>query len=499
MSACFCLSFIAKNIFTGFSAYTMKIQNIPFIQYANPNCNNKQIIVSYPSQPIGWDTVSFSGRLQKLTQKQKLERAMDIAEHFDINQIYDMDDFDQQQLEGIQYGLKTFEGMPFKDVYFFLSNMGEVTIPVIRHCSGMCPVCSVNGGPFDRQNKNLVTRMDFEDYKNLTDDINEISERLQFYCHEKELRKQEFGILLGYTEPTTALFRDSDCKDVWIKDNKGIVHEFPELNSMLYEATGIKGLFDTAGWAPRDTKTQERMERFAEYFSDPEHLEEIEQINISLNTYHGIMEKALEYKRKGDLDSYNRAKKVYAKNIANAMYTFTPLLDSDKYHIFRKAIPYTEREIYDDYKPDVLCDIEHDVFAALKDRYKYDLINKNYKFVKNLFDVSNIMYKQKHIFFELDTKISPSPINNIFSKLPSWEKKPITKESAIDEVLKKTNMFIDMNGKVLFENDYHVFETDMQLNFNNKYKQTKQIYPIPDKRVIRVTEKQKNYLKINST
>lgn len=171
-----------------------------------------------------------------------------------------MTDIEQKNLEGIQYSLKTFENLSFPQIYFLLSNMGEISVPIIRDCSGMCPVCNVNGRPKER-NTNAISCMDFDDFKNFTDDLKEITRRLNFDCAEKSLEKlilatKEYGY---FTTPSSALFYDSDGKDIWLKDANGIIHEFPELNKMLYDATGIKGIFDTAGWSPRNSLVQKRI------------------------------------------------------------------------------------------------------------------------------------------------------------------------------------------------------------------------------------------------
>lgn len=171
-----------------------------------------------------------------------------------------MTDIEQKNLEGIQYSLKTFENLSFPQIYFLLSNMGEISVPIIRDCSGRCPVCNVNGRPKER-NTNAISCMDFDDFKNFTDDLKEITRRLNFDCAEKSLEKlilatKEYGY---FTTPSSALFYDSDGKDIWLKDANGIIHEFPELNKMLYDATGIKGIFDTAGWSPRNSLVQKRI------------------------------------------------------------------------------------------------------------------------------------------------------------------------------------------------------------------------------------------------
>ncbi len=464
----------------------MKIQNISFAHYAKSKINNNQKHISYDTNPIPGDSVSFKGR-KELTPEEKFERAMDIVSCFSKEQIQNMDDFDQGHLEGIQHGLKTFEGMNFKEIYFLLSKMGELCVPVIRDCSGMCPVCSVNGLPKDRKTPELLDRIDFEDYSNFTHDLKTINERLGFDMEEAALSERSLlEKFIGLT-PMVSLFHDSDCKDVWIKDKDGKIHEFPELNKMLFDATGIKGIFDTTGgWSRSNEKVQKRMESLADYYTKPENQNEIEQINISLNPYHGIMEKANKFKNKGDIDGYNRLKSTYVKNIANAMYTFTPLIDFDAYQILAKAFQDDEDSKFDDYKVPVLEQLKEEVFEVLEKRYSDDLKNKNYKFVKNKGDISDLMNKIKRKSYGVSVAFLPSARKNIFSDIPVDQKYIFPKYSALGPVLKKTDLFVDINGKIYFKNDFQVFKTDKSFNFKNKDRPTKQIYPQPEKRIISI-------------
>lgn len=485
--------YIAKNIFTGFKACAMKIQNISITNYTKPNFNNNQKTSSYISKPIQPDTVSFSGRLQELTPEEKYERAMEIVDCFSEDQIMYMDDFDQRHLEGIQYGLKSFEGMSFKEIYFLLSNMGEITVPVARFCSGKCPVCAVDALPKDRAEKNMIHKMDFEDYSNFTNDLKSIGERLGFDMYESAMsKKSPLAAIMG-DRPATALFYDSDCKDVWLEDKEGKIHEYPELNKMLYDATEMGGIFDTAGWSPTNTKVQTRMENLAKYYSSTKHQKEIEQINISINPYHGIMEKANEYKNKGDLEGYNRLKNNYVKNIANAIYTFTPLLDFRGYDFLTKAFKDDADPLFDDYKKPVLKQLQNEIVDAVEQRYKEDLKNKNHKFVRKQKDIDVLMKKIKLRIgddYSIYTKFNPSGRKNMFSKIPVETKMYFPNNTPLGQVVEQTSMLVDVNGKIYFKNDFEVFETDKSFNFKNKDKNTKQILPRPNERIISLKDRE---------
>ena len=470
----------------------IKSISIPITHKNNISNTHNRYGYIFHNNSLTTDVISFKG-YKDLSATEKYERAIDIVECFSKKQIQNMDDFDQKHLEGIQYGLKTFENLSFPQIYFLLSNMGEISVPVVRDCSGMCPACNVNGRPKER-NTDTISRMDFEDFKNFTDDIKEISLRLNFDCAAKSLEKlkqdtKEYGY---YTIPSSALFYDSDGKDIWLKDEKGTIHEFPELNKMLYEATGIKGLFDTAGWSPRNTVVQNRMEKIVNYYSKPENQKELEQINISINTYHGIIQKANEYKNKGDMESYARMKKTYVNNIANAMYTCTPLLDSDCYQILIKAVDSRQDSRFKDYDQDVCGNLLKEIIKTLFDRYLQDVQDGNHKYAKNFEEAEMLASKQVEKFSPLLTNITPSAKSNIFSTIKdNYSYIKNNKNASYNDVMQKKliSVLIDVNGKVYINNDHELFETDICLNFKNKDKKTKQLYPLPDKRILNTQNK----------
>lgn len=467
----------------------MLIQKIPF---ANPISNNH-----YKNQSICFDrklAMSFGRSVDffkkttpSLTPEEKFKKASLYAKKLPKYEIQCMSEEAQEKLEGIQYGLKTFEGMKFKEIYFILSNAGGFTIPLYRDCAGRCAACYLNGRPKD--NTSQLERMDYDDYKNLTQDFKELTKRINFDCREKGIQNSIRNFYLSSGEPLTSLFYDSDSKDTWLKDNDGVVHEFPELNKMLYDATNIKGLFDTAGWSPKNTKVQERVERTVEYFKNPKHANEIMQINVSLNTYHGLMKKANDYKARGDIEGYHRMRNQYVKNVANAMYTMTPLLETGLYNVMVKCVDNTESDRFAPYKEDVCNELRDDVLETLRDMFLEDFHEGNTKFVKSYHDVPTLVEKHKEAMSVNNTYLSPSPKDELFSGLSNPNRRYIKykKHVRLDEVLKEAdNVLIDLNGKVYFTNDEEIFETKTQLNFKNKDKESKQIYPIPDKRKINI-------------
>lgn len=469
----------------------MLIQKIPF---ANVITNNNQ------TQPVAFGkkcAISYSrnGDLftkttPSLTPEEKFKKASKFAKELPQHEIQSMSEETQEKLEGIQYGLKTFEGMKFKEIYFILSNAGGFTIPLYRDCAGRCAACYLNGRPKD--NTSQLERMDYDDYKNLTQDLKVLTNRINFDCKTKGIQNAIKHHNMSIGESLTALFYDSDSKDTWLKDKDGVVHEFPELNKMLYDATGIKGLFDTAGWSPKNTKVQERVERTVDYFKNPEHVDEILQINVSLNTYHGLMKKANDYKAKGDIDGYHRMRNQYVKNVANAMYTMTPLLDTWSYNVMVKCVDNSESDKFAPYKEDVCNELRDDVLETLRERFLDDFHEGNTKFVKSYHDIHTLVGKHLNAMSANNTYLSPSPKDKLFADLynpnPSYIK--YKKHVRLDEVLKEAdNVLIDLNGKVYFTNDEEVFETNTQLNFKNKDKESKQIYPIPDKRKINIKKR----------
>lgn len=422
-------------------------------------------------------------------------RAQSYAKTLSSDEVLHLSQKQQKRLEGLQYGLKSFEGLTFKEIYFLISKPDALFVPVYRDCAGRCAACYVNGRPKRHDIADRLERMDFDDFKNFTNDLKELNKRLKFNLRNKFLQNN-FNKTSAKEEPVSALFYDSDCKDIWLQDKDGRVHEFSELNKMLHEATGIKGLFDTAGWSPRNTGVQQRVERMVDYYTASNHADEIDEINVSLNTYHGLLVKANQFKAKGDMEGYKRLRYQYVKNMANAIYTMTPFLNSPlevkkKYVVLVKCVNSSTPAAFNDYKSDTLQKIIDEIFVELEKKYCDDLKSGVKKYVQSEENIPKLLKAHRERFSNVITWLSPNPANELFSKLPQADYALVkNRKASFKDVLEAAHaVFINMNGKVYLSNDSEVFATDLQLNFKNKNKKTKMIFPIPDVRRVHVKDK----------
>ena len=97
----------------------IKSISIPITHKNNISNTHNRYGYIFHNNSLTTDVISFKG-YKDLSATEKYERAIYIVECFSKKQIQNMDDFDQKHLEGIQYGLKTFENLSFPQIYFLL-------------------------------------------------------------------------------------------------------------------------------------------------------------------------------------------------------------------------------------------------------------------------------------------------------------------------------------------------------------------------------------------
>ena len=154
-------------------------------------------------------------------------------------------------------------------------------------------------------------------------------------------------------------------------------------------------------------------------------------------------------------------RKVYASNIANVLYTFTPLIDEEFFSVFTKAVDYGAPEKFDDYKKVSIFGLAEEVIYQLVDRYEEDLKNKNYKYVRDKDDIYELIKSYVKVFAVPSTVLSPSARENIFSDLNKEKFDYIkdNKNATYDDVINQrlTNILVDLNGKVYLNNDLEFY------------------------------------------
>lgn len=173
----------------------------------------------------------------------------------------------------------------------------------------------------------------------LVDGIGELKNRLGFNPFKTNLEGH------NYIDP----FKDSDSMLFKSKDSKGNWHNIFEAAKYFYEKTGTKFAITTAGWKNKiKTKKTSQVKNLSQEAAESliEHPEYIyhNHIDISINTFHSLMEKSKkcleegkeclangEIKRAEKLrNSAEKLRNIYINMMANVIKTIIKLSDKSK-------------------------------------------------------------------------------------------------------------------------------------------------------------------------
>lgn len=450
----------------------MKITPIKFSQnqqYISKKCINLKDVNSQniDSLPSYYYPVNF-GNVSKLAKaKQYLNSQINLSDLVDMN----LNKLDLNKLDGIQEGIKVFEGLNMKEIKFFLNSVMEFAVS--RGCANGCVHCYADAVPKTLHAKNnFLSNMDWDDFKSLTEGVKELKTRLGFNPIEKH-------------KPYLAPFHDADSLDFVIKDNKGNEHDFIDVANELYDAFELPLVFDTSGWFKGHTTLQKRAEKFVKHYLDPNNRQNIIQFNISFNPFHALNAKAVEFKKAGDIEKANKFRDLYTSRMANAMFTFTPMHRTNRLGIIKRAFS-SEDTRFEGFKKLDLDALFSETTEKLKDLYIRDFEGEQ-KIIKNKKQIADNIHKFKKIYqksaggvfqetdrarryFNLD-KVKSKEVDN------KWLGHIKQAKNANDLCEGKYYGILDANG------DYHITSymvtvpTDIKLNFKNSGKKTMPIKP----------------------
>ena len=375
-----------------------------------------------------------------------------------------------EAMEGIQYGIEVFKGLSMKDIQYMSENLH--VIAVRRGCKNMCGYCYADAKPSNRE-------MSWEDFKLITDGYKKLRKRLGNLPLFGENMTSGNGTLLYRS---TELFYDSDCIDIAIKDKKGNIYDFTKLSSELYNSLGRRTVFDTSGWDPNNKKLQERAEKYAEYFSKPENMAQLNAFSLSFNCFNATYIAAVKALKNGDKEKYLRLKNKFTDRIANALYTFTPLVKDKKFNVMTRSFGDNAKNAqYFDFS--TMFELGTDVLNKLAKMYSNDLKGEQ-KYVKSKAEINNLIDLYFSKIYKFDANLNSSGRMGKFMqdfkiKAPMQNHTESTVIMAQDL---KTNgryhkyiamRFIDTDGKVYHMDYARFFPTEIQLNLKNKSKTPK--------------------------
>lgn len=458
----------------------MQVQNISFKAYNYSN-------ISSHTKPYDFDSVTFSGKEkdEKYLKAQKYANRMKLLRFIAPNSDYNLD-----KLDGIQTGIKVFDGLTMRDIYFILYNLG--TIAVKRGCPNQCLHCFADAKPARKEHAGFINSMPYEDFVELTDGIKELRQRLG-----PTFTKRWKGYI--------AMFHDTDCMEIILRDKTGNEHDYTELNDKLYNATNAPIVFDTAGWNHKNPKIQARAEKYVKYLL--KNKEKLYQINLSMSPFNPIYTRALElgYDQKNyiaDLQKPHEITKgeqlyrIYIDRMANMLFTFTPILEQGMLGLIIRSAENIPDEHMTGHTVNDYYYLRGNVLNRLHQLYMNDLKNEK-KVVKSRERLEEFQARYNNILTEkLNTNLSMSGrYKKLFLKKNPKIKKDyfyltdsrFYKSEKHFWELKKTKHFdvknidyariIDADGKVYLSDDYRIIPTEFALNLGTKDKITPRLEP----------------------
>lgn len=306
--------------------------------------------------------------------------------------LYGIKSLNPDKLEGIQYGIDVFKDLSMREIIFLAYR--TVNLAVKRGCANMCEHCFHDAKP---ARKTELSELPFEDFKKITDGFKTIQERinktLRYEGESSFIGSSANNFHHGFAANLTGFFYDSDGMDVIAKDINGKEYDFIDLTELFHKATGKKVLFDTAGWNPKNQRLQQRAEKYAQYFSQPDIGKKVEQINLSINTFNPLYTKSykLGYRpgMENDLTNPDIQKgkllyDAYIERIANMLATFG--LSKETNFILTYSTRY-EKNMDGMYLSDlkqILNDAEKKCDEILRKEYSENEYSKNIQKIRKL-------------------------------------------------------------------------------------------------------------------
>ena len=382
--------------------------------------------------------------------------------------------YDLKALEGLQNGIKIFEGLSFPQIGYLISNLTSIIVQ--RGCNNNCLYCFADAKtPYHMKANHYEQKIDFEDYKNLIKGFDKLKKRL------------DFNPFINKTEPLE-LFHDADCSMIFLQDKNGKIYDYADLAKMLYDVTERKILFDTAGWNLNDKNTQKRMEDLVQKVASTNKYDFI-KFYISVNPFHSIYNKSVELFEQKDYENAKRLREIYTDRTANVIFTFSPLIGKtnsvDKTpqleFLFRALFNETELEGYQRWNLEML---RKEIYDKLEKMYLDDLKSENPKVVKSEeqlkeyqdYFYENFLYKHIDLVNICNEKlINKLKLNDVSAGEQEIAEKYTFKSANVGKDFQYGK--IDLNGKFYMTNYIETYPTDIVLNYKNKKKQTAPIKP----------------------
>lgn len=454
----------------------MKVSAIPKNNYYNanipmPKTNRSTLLSSQKALGVldSQNTLAFKANLfaniKGLYSYIKAQKNVDdlYRASMRLDKPFLLRDFCMEPFEGIQFGIKAFEGLSMKDIQYMSENLHVIAVK--RGCKNGCAYCYADAKP-------SRTEMSWEEFSLITRGYKKLRERF----HGLDL----FGENLPTKDPifkTTELFYDADCMDLAIRDKSGKVYDFIDLSTELFEGLGRVTVFDTSGWYRNNLQMQARAEKYVEHFADPLNMQKLENFSYSFNLFNASYVASVKALKKGDKEKAARLRERFTDNAANVLYTFTPLIEDSKFSILARCLNSKGKDSKY-FSQDAMLELNMEVINKLSAMYSADF-NGAQKYIKSEEDMRRVLAvclnklmsidtginsagRMKQFLQEFDLKANLQDHNKIIPSLKS----DLETYGRYHKYL--AFKLIDADGKVYHMNYAWFVPTEMQLNIVEK-------------------------------
>ena len=374
--------------------------------------------------------------------------------------------FSMEKLEGLQHGIDVFKDLSMKEIQYLSENLHVIAVK--RGCNNMCGYCYADAKPQNRE-------MSWEDFTKITRGFKELKKRL----HNLDIFGENNPI--SQSDPiykTTELFYDADCMDLAIKDKSGVVYDFTKLATEIYESLGRRTVFDTSGWYRKNPIKQARAEKYAQYFSKSENMDKLNAFNVSFNVFNSSYVASVKALKKGDKQKAKILRERFTDNMANTLFTFSPIIENPKFGIMIRAF-HSKANNAKHFDSDAMISLIQDVSKKLENLYKQDLDGPQ-KYVKTQADCVKKLNCVAAKMSCIDTGLNSSGrMQRFMEEFNIKDNKMLYYDDSLQLVkddLKKLGRYhkfiahrlIDTDGKVYHMNYARFFPTEIQLNIEEK-------------------------------
>ncbi len=464
----------------------MKITSVQ--NYSNISFSPKvQKAQTFQQNPIAQRNLapSFSGGIPLNIHSSKFFAAktyLDMAKQgYKKVKTLDLYMFDLNKLDGIQEGIRVFDGLNMKEIAFVADTVSEIAVN--RGCRNICSHCYANAKAPIKETANQINKMSWNDFTSLTDGFEELNKRAGFPVVVQKKNKHAMAIP----------FHDADCSSIVLKDNDGKEHDFIDIAERLDKVFHLPVLFDTAGWNIQDVKAQKRMEKYVEYYSRPENFDKLEGFNLSVNPFHAMYAKSLELKQNRKPELAAKLYDLYTTRMANVLFTLTPMQKNPNFKFIARSAA-NDSKVPKGFKEKDLRVLYMDILEKTNNLYKKDIKGAQ-KVVKN----EDEAFECFSNYYERLDDISPTIGMSVRAEKFVDKNDEIAKagekrkrQNIVDiQSLKRIKDFrkinkdmdrhfygiIDANGDYYLTTFHSSFPTEIKLNFENKGKTTAPIAP----------------------